>query len=68
MSARATFRGPPHRLSSLIELPQGADEIEAREARLEGADVRGVSVRPLRREGLELGKLTLRLAKSTPRG
>ena len=68
MSPRATFRGPPHRLSSLIELPQGAEEIEPREARLEGVDVRGVSVRPLRREGLELGKLTLRLPKSTPPG
>jgi hypothetical protein len=68
VSAPTTFRGPPHRLSSLVELPAGTEALAPGEARLEGADVRSVSVRPLTREGIDMGKLTLRLPESTPPG
>jgi hypothetical protein len=67
-AAPVTFRGPPHRLSSLVTLPAGGDELGRPKALLEGAEVRGLSVRPLTREGLDLGKVTLRLPRSTPPG
>lgn len=62
-----TFRGPPHRLSSLVELPLEAAGRPRATALLEGAEVRGVGVRDLT-EGHGLRKLTLRLPKSTPPG
>src|SRR6266702_4940720 len=62
-----TFRGPPHRLSSLVALPDESGAHAKVEARLEGAEIRRVAVRPSR-EGLRMGKVTLRLPKSTPPG
>jgi hypothetical protein len=62
-----TFRGPPHRMSSLVALPEGPDELWEARALLEGAEIRGLSVRRAR-EGLDMGKVTLRLSKSTPPG
>jgi hypothetical protein len=63
-----TFRGPPDRLASLLPLPDDPEALRQRAARLEGADVRAIRVRPLTREGVSLGKFTLRLPKSTPPG
>jgi hypothetical protein len=63
-----TFRGPPHRLTSLVTLPDGGDELGRPTALLEGAEIRGLAVRPLTREGTSMGKVTLRLPKSTPPG
>jgi hypothetical protein len=63
-----TFRGPPHRLTSLIALPDGLDPSGEAKARLKGVEIRGLAVRSLRREGLGMGKATLRLPKSTPPG
>jgi hypothetical protein len=63
-----TFRGPPHRLTSLVALPDGPGPFGEPKARLEGVEVRGLAVRSSRREGLGLGKATLRLPKSTPPG
>jgi hypothetical protein len=63
-----TFRGPPHRLTSLVALPDGADDVGKPNALLEGAEIHGFAVRPLTREGHKMGKATLRLPKSTPPG
>ena len=63
-----TFRGPPHRLTSLVALPDGPDALGEPKALLEGVEVRGLAVRSLKREGLGMGKATLRLPKSTPPG
>jgi hypothetical protein len=63
-----TFRGPPHRLASLLPLPDEPSALRQRAARLEGAEVRGISIRPLKGEGVNMGKLTLRMPKSTPPG
>jgi hypothetical protein len=63
-----TFRGPPHRLTSIVALPDGTDALGEPKALLEGAEIRGLAVRPLTREGLNVGKVTLRLPKSTPPG
>jgi hypothetical protein len=63
-----TFRGPPHRLTSIVALPDGTDGLGEPKALLEGAEIRGLAVRPLRREGLNMGKVTLRLPRSTPAG
>jgi hypothetical protein len=65
---RLTFRGPPHRLTSLVALPDGADDVGRPTALLEGAEIHGFAVRPMTREGLNMGKATLRLPKSTPPG
>ena len=54
-------------MSSVVALPDGAGALEPK-ARLEGAEIKGLSVRSLTREGLNLGKVTLRLPKSTPPG
>jgi hypothetical protein len=66
--AKVILRGQPHRVSSLLPLPEDPAALEATEVRLEGADVRGHSLRPLVREGEAIGKLTLRLPRSTPPG
>jgi hypothetical protein len=66
-AAPLTFRGPPHRLASLVPLPEAAERVHA-EAQLEGAEIDRLAVRPLRRVGLPLGRATLRLPKSTPPG
>jgi hypothetical protein len=66
--AAVSFRGPPHRLSSLVELPDRSDELGEPTALLEGAEIRGLSVRPLTTKGRGFGKVTLRLSKSTPPG
>jgi hypothetical protein len=63
-----TFRGPPDRLASLLPLPDDPEALRQRAARLEGAEVRGIRVRPLTRERLNMGRFTLRLPKSTPPG
>jgi hypothetical protein len=63
-----TFRGPPNRLTSLVPLPGEPEALQQREARLEGAEVRALGLRPLAREGVNMGKLTIRLPKSTPPG
>ena len=63
-----TFRGPPHRLSSLVALPDAQDARAKVEARLEGAEIRKFAVRPLTREGLGMSRVTLGLPKSTPPG
>ena len=63
-----TFRGPPHHLTSLVTLPEGAEQRLAAEARLEGAEVERFSVRPLTREGIAMGRVRIRLPKSTPPG
>jgi len=49
-------------------LPDGTDALGEPKALLEGAEIRGLAVRPLTREGLNVGKVTLRLPKSTPPG
>jgi hypothetical protein len=63
-----TFRGPPHRMTSLVALPEGTDARSKANALLEGAEIRGLAVRPLMRERPNFGKVTLRLPKSTPPG
>ncbi len=65
---KVTFRGPPQRMTSLVTLPDEHDAAARPKALLEGAEVRGLAVRPLTREGLKMGKVTLRLPKSTPPG
>ena len=67
-AAPVAFRGPPHRLSSLVQLPDAPDALGEPRALLEGAEIRGLGVRALTREGPGVGKLTLRLPKSTPPG
>jgi hypothetical protein len=67
-SSHVTFRGPPHRMTSLVPLPDGTDVLGEPKALLEGAEIRGLAIRPLTREGLNMGKVTLRLPKSTPPG
>jgi hypothetical protein len=67
-AAPITFRGPPHRLTSLVALPEETEARARPKALLEGAEVRGLSVRPLTREGPGMGKVTLRLSKATPPG
>ncbi len=68
-AAPVAFRGPPHRLSSLVELPDDPEALGEPTALLEGAEIRGVSVRPLAREQKRgVGRLTLRLPRSTPPG
>lgn len=51
----------------MVALPDGAGALEPK-ALLEGAEIRGLSIRSLARDGLHLGKVTLRLPKSTPPG
>jgi len=65
--ARVTFCGPPQRMSSVVALPDGADLLEPK-ALLEGAEIKGLAVRSLARDGVNMGKVTLRLPKSTPPG
>ena len=65
---KLTFRGPPHRLTSLVALPEDAGDVGNPSALLEGAEIHGFAIRPLTREGLNMGKATLRLPKSTPPG
>jgi hypothetical protein len=68
-SAPVAFRGPPHRLSSLVELPDAPEALGEPTALLEGAEIRGLSIRPLAREQKRgAGRLTLRLPRSTPPG
>jgi hypothetical protein len=67
-AAPVTFRGPPNHLTTLVALPEEADRRVAAEARLEGAEVERLAVRPLRSEGLALGRVRIRLPKSTPPG
>jgi hypothetical protein len=62
------FRGPPHRLSSLVELPDRSEVLGEPTALLEGAEIRGLSVRQLTNKGRGFGKVTLRLSRSTPPG
>ncbi len=62
------FRGPPHRLTSLVALPEGPDGPGVPKALLEGAEIRGFAIRPLRRDGPGMSKVTLRLPKTTPPG
>jgi hypothetical protein len=69
------FRGPPDRLGSLLRAPTGprkrAQKGEAgapARASLEGADVRGLRVRPMVREGGAVSRATLRLPRWTPPG
>ena len=66
--APVAFRGPPHRLSSLVELPDAPHALGEPSALLEGAEIRSLGVRALTREGPGVGKLMLRLPKSTPPG
>lgn len=67
-AAPVAFRGPPHRLSSLVPLPEIDTPAEPK-VLVEGAEIRGFSVRPLTREGgAGVGKLTLRLARATSPG
>ena len=61
-----TFRGPPHRLTTLVPLPADAEVGEPR-ALLEGVEVKGVTLRPPR-DGAAHGKVSLRLSKATPPG
>src|SRR5918912_2181382 len=67
-AAPVAFRGPPHRLSSLVELPDAPHALGEPKALLEGAEIRGLGVRALTREAPGFGKVTLRLPKSTPPG
>jgi hypothetical protein len=65
------FRGPPDRLASLIPVTGAAAAPDAgREpaASLLGAEVRGLTVRTLAREGVDARRATLRLPRSTPPG
>jgi hypothetical protein len=72
--APVRFRGPPHRLTSLVALPDGQEAASRPKALLEGAQIegaqlRGLAVRPVTREGgPTMSKVTLRLPKSTPPG
>ena len=63
-----TFSGPPHHLTSLVTLPGGVQRRVAVEARVEGAEVERLSVRPLTREGAAIGRVRIRLPRSTPPG
>jgi hypothetical protein len=63
-----SFRGPPHRLTSLVPLPEEPESLARPIASLEGVEIRGLAVRTLTREGLNMGKMTLRLPRSTPPG
>jgi hypothetical protein len=63
-----TFRGAPNHLTSLVELPGTRDTAVEAEAQLEGAEVQSFAVRPLTREGLPMGRVRIRLPKSTPPG
>ena len=63
-----TFRGPPNHLTSLVELPEAPDAAVAAEAEIKGAELQALAVRPLSREGLPLGRVRIRLPKSTPPG
>lgn len=68
---RIVFRGPPDRLSSLLPAAAAvADRDEAPEAAasLLGVEVRGLTVRPLARAGVDARRATLRLPRSTPPG
>jgi hypothetical protein len=65
------FRVPPDRLASLLTGAQIAGAPEASigpEARLRGADVRRLTVRPVARGDVEARKATLRLPRWTPPG
>lgn len=65
------FRGPPDRLASLLTVPGAAAAPEAGQepaASLLGAEVRGLTVRTLAREGVDARRATLRLPRSTPPG
>ncbi len=65
------FRGPPDRLASLLppaEVGAAPEAVEGPEARLEGAEIRRLTVRSTAREGPEVRKATLRLPRSTPPG
>jgi hypothetical protein len=55
-------------MTSLVALPDGPDASGGPKALLEGAEVRGLAVRPLTREGPPTSKVTLRLPKTTPPG
>jgi hypothetical protein len=63
-----TFRGPPSHLLSLVELPEDPDTAVAPKAEIQGAELQALAVRPLNREGLPLGRVRIRLPKSTPPG
>ena len=74
-SEQVVFRGPPDRLASLLRAPAGPRDLEQTggagppaSARLEGADVRALRVRPISREGGDVTRATLRLPRSTPPG
>jgi hypothetical protein len=67
-AAPLTFRGPPNHLTSLVELPEAPETGIAAEAQLEGAELQSFAVRPLTREGLTMGRVRIRLPKSTPPG
>lgn len=64
---RVVFRGPPHRLASLLPVPPAA-AAGVPSVTLEGADVWAVAVRPLARGGPETSRATMRLPESTPPG
>jgi hypothetical protein len=55
-------------MTSLVALPEGTDGRSNTSALLEGAEIRGLAVRASTREGPNVGKVTLRLPKSTPPG
>lgn len=63
-----TFRGPPTRLTSLVELSEAPDAGVTAEGEIEGAELQALAVRPLNREGLPIGRVRIRLPKSTPPG
>lgn len=63
-----TFRGPPNHLTTLVAIPEAAEGPVAAEAQLEGVDVESLAVRPLTREGLAMGRVRIRLPRSTPPG
>jgi hypothetical protein len=63
-----TLRGPPNHLTSLVALPEAAEAQVSAEARLEGAEVEAFAVRPMTSEGLAMGRVRIRLPKSTPPG
>lgn len=63
-----TFTGPPNHLTTLVPLPDAPDHEVTAEAQLEGAEVERLAVRPLTREGLAMGRVRIRLPKSTPPG
>lgn len=63
-----TFRGPPHRLRSLVTLPETTGERFTPEVQLVGAEVERSSFRPRTREGIAMGQIRIRLPESTPPG